>query len=141
MRLLKFDHRGELSLTEDLQDGIPPDAILSHTWGDNKDEVNFDDLKHESYKNKAGYNKMRFCGEQAQRDKLEYFWVDTCCIRCTEVGTKSFRTPNTNHYCGFHKFVQFGRSVQRDSLRRLDTQDILTREYTLQAPPGARDAR
>ncbi len=31
-------------------------------------------------KNKAGYTKMLFGGEQAIRDQLEYFWVDTCCI-------------------------------------------------------------
>jgi hypothetical protein len=29
---------------------------------------------------KPGYNKIRFCGEQARRDGLEYFWIDTCCI-------------------------------------------------------------
>ena len=48
MRLLKFDDQGALSLTEDLQDNVPAYAILLHTWGDDKDEVNFDDLKHES---------------------------------------------------------------------------------------------
>jgi hypothetical protein len=80
MRLLKFDDQGEPSLTRDLQDSIPPYAILSHTWGDDRDEVDFDDLKHGSYKkNKAGYAKIQFCGEQAKKDKLEYFWVDTCC--------------------------------------------------------------
>jgi hypothetical protein len=31
-------------------------------------------------KSKTGYNKIRFCGEQAKRDGLQYFWVDTCCI-------------------------------------------------------------
>ncbi|KAM7182619.1 NACHT domain containing protein [Rhypophila sp. PSN 637] len=31
-------------------------------------------------KNKAGYAKIQFCGEQAERDGLRYFWVDTCCI-------------------------------------------------------------
>ncbi|KIN08799.1 hypothetical protein OIDMADRAFT_109372, partial [Oidiodendron maius Zn] len=29
---------------------------------------------------KTGFNKIRFCGEQARRDRLLYFWVDTCCI-------------------------------------------------------------
>ncbi|KAH8689731.1 hypothetical protein GQ44DRAFT_587350, partial [Phaeosphaeriaceae sp. PMI808] len=24
--------------------------------------------------------KIRFCGEQARRDNLQYFWIDTCCI-------------------------------------------------------------
>jgi hypothetical protein len=29
---------------------------------------------------KTGFDKIRFCGEQARRDGLHYFWVDTCCI-------------------------------------------------------------
>ena len=29
---------------------------------------------------KAGYRKIRFCGEQANRDGIQYFWVDSCCI-------------------------------------------------------------
>ena len=29
---------------------------------------------------KAGFDKIRFCGEQARRDGWQYFWVDTCCI-------------------------------------------------------------
>jgi hypothetical protein len=31
-------------------------------------------------KGKSGYDKLRFCAEQAKHDKLPYFWVDTCCI-------------------------------------------------------------
>ncbi|WPJ57284.1 hypothetical protein SMAC4_13009 [Sordaria macrospora] len=31
-------------------------------------------------KNKAGYAKIRFCGDQAWRDGLKFFWVNTCCI-------------------------------------------------------------
>jgi Heterokaryon incompatibility protein (HET) len=80
MRLLKLDSRGELSLTEDLPDKIPPYAILSHTWGADHDEVTFDDLRNGLGKIKAGYTKIRFCGEQARKDKIDYFWVDTCCI-------------------------------------------------------------
>jgi hypothetical protein len=29
---------------------------------------------------KSGYDKIRFCGQEAKRDGLQYFWVDTCCI-------------------------------------------------------------
>jgi hypothetical protein len=80
MRLLKFNDRGTLSLTEDLHENIPSYAILSHTWGEDKDEVTFDDLKQDSFQAKAGYVKIRFCAEYAKKDKLEHFWVDTCCI-------------------------------------------------------------
>ena len=31
-------------------------------------------------KNKVGYAKIYFCGEQAATDYLQYFWLDTCCI-------------------------------------------------------------
>jgi Heterokaryon incompatibility protein (HET) len=80
MRLLTIDSRGELGLTEDLLDNIPPYAILSHTWGADHDEVTFDDLRNGLNKSRAGYAKIRFCGEQARKDKIDYFWVDTCCI-------------------------------------------------------------
>lgn len=96
MRLLKLDNEGTLSLTKELEVNVPPYAILSHTWGDDKDEVNFDDL-HKSFQNKAGYAKIRFCGERAKRDNLEYFWVDTCCFNkadhteCTYAINSMFR--------------------------------------------------
>jgi hypothetical protein len=80
MRLLQFSQHGELSLTKDLVLNIPPYAILSHTWGDDDDEVTFEDLEKGLGKRKAGYTKLQFCGNQARKDKIDYFWVDTCCI-------------------------------------------------------------
>jgi hypothetical protein len=83
MRLLVLSVTGELSLTEDLVGDvtIPPYAILSHTWGADTDEVTFEDLVNGTGKDKPGYKKIRFCGEQARQDDLQYFWVDTCCIK------------------------------------------------------------
>ncbi len=78
MRLLQLDNCAELSLTEDLLDNIPPYAILSYTWGTDRDELTFDDLHNGLGKSKAGYAKIQFCGQQARKDGLEYFWVDTC---------------------------------------------------------------
>jgi hypothetical protein len=85
MRLLERTENGELSLTKDLIDNIPPYAILSHTWGGDDDEVVFEDfvkgsVLSSSAHSKAGYRKIQFCGEQASRDGLQHFWVDTCCI-------------------------------------------------------------
>jgi hypothetical protein len=37
-------------------------------------------LRLKDDKSKAGYSKIRFCGYQAAKDDLQYFWVDTCCI-------------------------------------------------------------
>ena len=80
MRLLKLDERGKLTLTENLTNQIPPYAILSHTWGADKDEVTFDDVRKGAGNSKVGYSKIQFCGEQARKDGLKYCWVDTCCI-------------------------------------------------------------
>jgi hypothetical protein len=79
MRLLQTLPNGDLCLTEDfLDDAIPPYAILSHTWGD--EEVTFQDINEGTGRDKAGYAKLRFSSDQAARDGLKYFWVDTCCI-------------------------------------------------------------
>ncbi|GAB1311975.1 hypothetical protein MFIFM68171_02185 [Madurella fahalii] len=81
MRLVKCADGNELSLTGDLPpDKIPPYAILSHTWGSNSDEITYRDLMDGTGKDKVGYKKIRFCAEQAKRDGLDHFWVDTCCI-------------------------------------------------------------
>jgi hypothetical protein len=44
------------------------------------DEVTFSDFSNGTGHNKPGYDKIRFCAEQASRDGLTYFWIDTCCI-------------------------------------------------------------
>jgi len=81
MRLLERNDRGELSLTKDFgENDIPQYAILSHTWGADTEEVTFRDLVDGTGEKKVGYDKIRLCGEQARRDGLLYFWVDTCCI-------------------------------------------------------------
>jgi len=80
MRLLKSDNNGGFSLTADLIDDVPPYAILSHTWGLDTEEVNFKDMEENTGREKPGFRKISFCGAQARRDGLEYFWVDTCCI-------------------------------------------------------------
>jgi hypothetical protein len=80
MRLLERNNDGEFSLTKNFSNHIPNYAILSHTWGADTEEVNFRDLIDGTGESKDGYGKIRFCGEQASRDGLQYFWVDTCCI-------------------------------------------------------------
>jgi hypothetical protein len=78
MRLLAYNNDGQFSLGEFFGNDIPNYAILSHRWG--AEEVTFKDLIDSTGKSKAGYSKIQFCGEQAKRDGLQYFWVDTCCI-------------------------------------------------------------
>jgi len=81
MRLLRCssDSAG-FSLVELFKEDIPPYAILSHTWGSDEDEVTFSDLRDEQAKTISGYSKLVFCSEQAAKDKIEFFWIDTCCI-------------------------------------------------------------
>lgn len=97
MRLLQTIDGYTFSLTKNFlgDDEIPAYAILSHTWQADQ-EVTFDDLTKDNkngltkvraslrrlrpHASKAGYTKLRFCGQQAKRDGLDYFWVDTCCI-------------------------------------------------------------
>ena len=81
MRLLECSSDGNFILTKDFIDGneVTQYAILSHTWVEGE-EVTFDDLNNGSGKDKLGYEKIRFCAEQARQDGLRYCWVDTCCI-------------------------------------------------------------
>ncbi|KAI1670785.1 HET-domain-containing protein [Pyrenophora tritici-repentis] len=81
MRLLEIQHDGTIALTEDLMGAgnVPAYAILSHTWLPGQ-EVTLDEFKRGLGRDKAGFDKIRFCAQQAQRDGLRHFWVDTCCI-------------------------------------------------------------
>jgi hypothetical protein len=80
MRFLKFDVEDKLGLTKDLDAPPAPYAILSHTWGEDDDEVTFDDIEQNKGLQKVGYGKLRFCANQARKDGLDYCWVDTCSI-------------------------------------------------------------
>ncbi|KAF1991357.1 kinesin light chain 1 [Aulographum hederae CBS 113979] len=79
MRLLKRSPNGDQELVSVDDNNLPPYAILSHTWTDDE-EVTYDELMAGTGKRKQGYAKIRFCGERAAQDGLQYFWVDTCCI-------------------------------------------------------------
>jgi len=105
MRLLKLNRHGKFALTKDYVDDAPRYAILSHTWGVDEDEPTFSDLENGSGTSKAGYAKLQFCGRQAEKDGLEYFWVDTCCINkanhaeLSEAITSMFRWYRDAQHC------------------------------------------
>ena len=82
MRLLLCNETGKFTLTKEFIriDQIPPYAILLYTWGPDEDEITFEDIINGTGENKAGYKKIRFCGEQAKQDGLQYFWINTYCI-------------------------------------------------------------
>jgi hypothetical protein len=79
MRLLKRSVDGKISLVQFRDDNVPRYAILSHTWTEGK-EITFHDFVSNTGQDSAGYEKIRFCVNQAAADGIEYSWVDTCCI-------------------------------------------------------------
>jgi hypothetical protein len=92
MRLLERQSDGGFRLTENLLDrdiSRHPYAILSHRWGQANEEVTFEDIESGTGQKKAGYEKIKFCGDQASRDGLKYFWVDSCCIKKSDASELS----------------------------------------------------
>jgi Heterokaryon incompatibility protein (HET) len=79
MRLLRYKSNGDLELSNFTADHIPQYGILSHTWSYGE-EVTYADILAGTGQHKTGYTKIRFCGERAVRDGLNFFWIDTCCI-------------------------------------------------------------
>ncbi|KAK3617870.1 hypothetical protein LTR22_026575 [Elasticomyces elasticus] len=85
MRLLKHDTTGGVTFTKDIPESELPQfeyAILSHTWGPDEKEVSYKDVRNGNGTSKPGLGaeKIRFCIQQTRQDRLDYFWVDTCCI-------------------------------------------------------------
>ncbi|KAL8710650.1 MAG: hypothetical protein Q9220_004874 [cf. Caloplaca sp. 1 TL-2023] len=80
MRLLLNQGHTSLGLVEFDDNNIPRYAVLSHTWGADKEEVSFKDMIEGIGKDKAGYSKIQFCKRQAAADGIQHLWVDTCCI-------------------------------------------------------------
>ncbi|KAF2724558.1 HET-domain-containing protein [Polychaeton citri CBS 116435] len=82
MRLIRIRAGGarseRLELEDFIGDNIPPYAILSHTW--TEQEVLFEDVKAGQAHTKTAYRKVLFAIDQAQKDGLDYLWIDTCCI-------------------------------------------------------------
>ncbi|KAF1826763.1 HET-domain-containing protein, partial [Dissoconium aciculare CBS 342.82] len=79
MRLLQQNENGDLSFTDNTYNP-PPYAILSHTWGSPNDEVLYDDIMNGTWREKDAHVKLNFISERAKRERLQHFWVDTCCI-------------------------------------------------------------
>ncbi|KAH7123223.1 heterokaryon incompatibility protein-domain-containing protein, partial [Dactylonectria estremocensis] len=78
MRLINIE---TLMLEEYFGNDIPPYAILSHTWGNDDEEITFRDIEAGRVeKNGSGSSKVRGCCNQARKDGLKYVWIDTCCI-------------------------------------------------------------
>jgi hypothetical protein len=151
MRLLYTASDGKLRWTNDIvrSEEIPPYAILSHTWGEQ--EVIFDDLKSlDNVKDvdankEAGWNKIRFCAQQAERDGLKHFWVDTCCIDKTnsqelqEAINSMFRWYQNAKKCYVFLSDVENDTLEGDGKHAFRQSKWFTRGWTLQellAPPS-----
>ncbi|KAB8234259.1 HET-domain-containing protein, partial [Aspergillus alliaceus] len=70
-------------LEEFFNEQVPPYAILSHTWGNDQDEVSFRDITEGNAESASANHwpiKLEGCCKQAAKDGLNYVWIDTCCI-------------------------------------------------------------
>ncbi|KAK4160895.1 hypothetical protein QBC43DRAFT_303488 [Cladorrhinum sp. PSN259] len=80
MRLI--DVRSKKLVSFSFEDA-PPYAILSHTWGTDREEPTMQDIEEgisHSQAKKSGWSKLDRCCRQAREDGLRYAWIDTCCI-------------------------------------------------------------
>ncbi|KAI6167851.1 heterokaryon incompatibility protein-domain-containing protein [Pisolithus thermaeus] len=64
-------------------------GILSHCWGNRKEEVQYKEMdalirmggpSRKKLRQRSGYHKILRSCEQAWKDGLAWLWVDTCCI-------------------------------------------------------------
>lgn len=81
MKLLRVDSvltENTLLILEEHIAAKPRYAILSHTWA--KDEVLYQHVLDNTARQRQGFAKILYTAQQAWKDKLEYIWVDTCCI-------------------------------------------------------------
>jgi hypothetical protein len=105
MRLLQLKDDDTFNLVEYFDKNVPPYAILSHTWGADHEELVLRDLISGHGTDRDGYRKLLFCGKQAAKDDLKFFWVDTVCIDKTssaelqEAITSMFRWYQTAAKC------------------------------------------
>jgi hypothetical protein len=151
MRLLERNDAGQIRLTQNFIDDIPKYAILSHTWGDEEDEVSFLDMMDEGGERKPGYHKIQLCANlcanQAWRDGLRFTWVDTCCIdkssnaELQESINSMFRWYRDAADCYVYLADVSASSASGPNAKSISRSSWFTRGWTLQeliAPPSVR---
>ncbi|KAF6817877.1 Vegetative incompatibility protein HET-E-1-like protein 13 [Colletotrichum plurivorum] len=106
--MMRLIHTPTMKLT-DFIGRIPRYAILSHTWStdDNNPEISLQDMKGNDpwLPSRQAFRKIEATCRQAQRDGIEYAWVDSCCIDKTssaELGeaiNSMYRWYQQSHVC------------------------------------------
>ncbi|KAK3369516.1 hypothetical protein B0T24DRAFT_500499, partial [Lasiosphaeria ovina] len=154
MRLL---HTSKIQLVEVYGEQIPPYAILSHTWS--HEECTLQDLQELSRNHSdwaddhvasiAGFDKIRKSAAVAQRENIQYIWIDTCCIDKTSSAELS---EAINSMYRWYDKAQICYAYLCD-VEPVGTEDIFgndssfrlsrwfTRGWTLQELIAARDVR
>ncbi|CAI0651463.1 unnamed protein product [Colletotrichum noveboracense] len=122
---------------EEFHSNTPSYAILSHTWGQDHEEISFQDMQHESsFQRRFGIKLDGLC-KQARSDGHRYVWIDTCCIdksNSVELGeaiNSMFRWYRESTICYVYLADVAGRNgeVNLDQLHR---SRWFTRGWTLQ---------
>ncbi|KAK1754927.1 vegetative incompatibility protein HET-E-1, partial [Echria macrotheca] len=78
MRLLNTQTLEFEEFSGEVHHGIPPYAILSHTWG--AEEVSYQDHLSGISSSKKGWEKVLESARVADSEGFRYVWADTCCI-------------------------------------------------------------
>ncbi|KAK4183155.1 heterokaryon incompatibility protein-domain-containing protein [Podospora australis] len=113
--------------------GLPPYAILSHTWGE--DEVTLHDMADvKEARKKPAFSKIEQCCRQAFRDGLEWAWVDTCCI---DKSSSAELSETINSMYKFYERAMKCYAILSDVVASPDN-DAFTdpQQYLDQHPPG-----
>lgn len=130
MRLLKtklISEPGALEIEEFDDVNIPEYAILSHRWGNG--EPTLQDVES-GLTTKEGFKKVQQSCDMAKRDKIDYIWIDTCCIDKTSSAELS-EAINSMYlwYFKAHKCYAYLADVP---LKPFGESEWFTRGWTLQ---------
>ncbi|KAK5651520.1 hypothetical protein OQA88_11974 [Cercophora sp. LCS_1] len=129
MRLLNSKTRGITKFISDKQ--IPKYAILSHTWGE--EEVTFQDWQAPTIiATKKGFKKIDLCCQQADKDGLEWVWVDTSSAELSEAINSMFKWYRDSEVC--YAYLQDVEACPDESEQhsRISQSRWFTRGWTLQ---------
>ncbi|RYO95181.1 hypothetical protein DL764_007729 [Monosporascus ibericus] len=145
MRLINVK---SFKLEEFLDYKTPPYAILSHTWGDDCEELTFRDVEEGKFdKLSVGWVKFRGSCRQAEKDGLGYVWIDTCCIDKTnlvelsEAINSMFRWYRRASLCYAYLSDVPGEDDPRKHESKFRTSRWFGRGWTLQELLAPKDVR
>lgn len=115
---------------------FPKYAILSHRWGEQ--EVLYRDMINGTARQKTGFQKLRSCCREAEKENIKYVWIDTCCIdksssaELSEAINSMYRLYQNCLVCYVH-MSDVHATYENNLLDRIFKQSVwFTRGWTLQ---------